>query len=146
MIASHHNLEVKTAPGLIDFNYGKWQGLSHQEAKGRYKNLYAEWISHPDKVKMPGGESLDDARKRAVGVMDEVIAKHEGTVILVSHRVVNKVLICALLGLDDSHFWKIKQDTGGLTIFTHENGRFVLTRHNDTSYLESADKTQLSDF
>ncbi|TET42579.1 MAG: histidine phosphatase family protein, partial [Dehalococcoidia bacterium] len=122
MIAGYHKLNVEIAPGLIDFDYGKWQGLPHQEVKDKYKELYAEWINSPDKVKMPAGESLDDVRKRAIGVVDKVIAKYDGTVVLVSHRVVNKVLICALLGLDNSHFWHIKQDTGGISTFTYENG------------------------
>ena len=81
-----------------------------------------------------------------MGVVDEVIAKCEGVVILVSHRVVNKVLICALLGLDNSHFWNIRQDTCGITTFTYENRRFILTKHNDTSFLKPIGKAPLSDF
>ena len=145
-IASYHNLAVEIAPGLIDFNYGKWQGLPHQEVKDEYKELYAEWTKNPHRVRMPAGESLDDVRERAIGVVDEVIARCEGTVILVAHRVVNKVLICALLGLDNSHFWDIKQDTCGITTFAYENGRFILTEHNNTSYLQPIQKTPLSDF
>jgi len=75
-----------------------------------------------------------------------IIPKYEGSVVLVSHRVVNKVLICALLGLDNSHFWNVRQDTCGITIFTYENGRFILTRHNDTSFLRRLSKAALSDF
>jgi broad specificity phosphatase PhoE len=146
MVASYHKLDVEIAPGLIDFNYGKWQGLSHQEVKDKYKELYAEWISHPHRVKIPDGESLDDVRQRAVDVVTEVIAKYEGTVALVSHRVVNKVLICALLGLDNSHFWNIRLDTCGITTFACENGRFILINHNDTSYLKPLHKPPLSDF
>ncbi|GAI29640.1 unnamed protein product, partial [marine sediment metagenome] len=56
MIASYHKLEVEIAPGLIDFDYGKWQGLSHQEVKHKYKELYAEWIKSPHLVQMPNGE------------------------------------------------------------------------------------------
>ena len=65
---------------------------------------------------------------------------------MVSHRVVNKVLICALLTLDNSHFWSIKVDTAGITIFTYEDGRFVLIKHNDTSFLKPIQKVPLSDF
>ncbi len=144
IIASYHKLAVEIAPGLIDFNYGKWQGLAHQEVKDKYKEFYVEWINSPDKVKMPTGESLNDVRKRAMGVVAKVIAKYKGTVVLVSHRVVNKVLTCALLGLDNSHFWNIKQDMCGITTFTYENGRFILTEHNNTSYLTL--KTLLGDF
>lgn len=146
MIASYHKLDVEITPGLIDFDYGKWQGLPHQEVKDKYKELYAQWIRNPHQVKIPAGESLDEVRKRAIGVIDNVIAKYEGTVVLVSHRVVNKVLICALLGLDNSHFWNIRQDTCGITTFTYENERFILTKHNDTSYLKPLHKAPLSDF
>ena len=73
-------------------------------------------------------------------------SKYEGTVVLVSHRVVNKVLICALLGLDNSHFWNIRQDTCGITTFTYENERFILAKHNDTSFLKPLQKARLGDF
>jgi len=145
-IASYHKLEVNTAAGLIDFDYGKWQGLSHQEIKDKYKELYLEWINRPEQVRMPAGESLDDVRKRAVAVVDDVIGRYKGTVVLVSHRVVNKVLICALLGLDNSHFWSIRQDTCGITDFSYEKGHYILTRHNDTSYLKPIHRAILSDF
>ena len=145
-IASFHNIKVVTTPGLMDLNFGEWQGLSRQEVKGRYKELYAQWLSRPERVRMPAGENLDEVRTRAMGMVDQEITKYDSSIILVSHRVVNKVLICALLGLDNSHFWNIEQSTCGLTIFTHKNGRFVLTRHNDTSYLRPLSGTVLSDF
>jgi broad specificity phosphatase PhoE len=145
-IAVHHNLDVEIAPGLIDLDYGEWQGLSLQEVKDKYEKLYAEWAAHPDRFKVPGGEGLDDVRERAVNMVNTVIDKYKGTVVLVSHRVVNKVLTCALLGLDNSHFWNIRQDNCGSTAFSHENGRFILTKHNDTSYLEPLHQTPLSDF
>ncbi|MFC2003355.1 histidine phosphatase family protein [Chloroflexota bacterium] len=146
IIASYHQLTVVITPSLIDFDYGEWQGLSHQEIKDKYKGLYTEWAKNPHRVKMPGGENLNEVRERAMGVVRDVIAKYSGTVVLVSHRVVNKVLICALLGLDNSHFWNIKQDVGGITIFTYESERFVLVEHNNTSYLKPAHRGKLTDF
>ena len=147
MIAGYHRLEVKTAPGLTDFDFGEWQGLSHDEVKDRYRELYEKWVDRPDKVKMPTGESLRDVRERATGVVDEIVNRTiGGSVVLVAHRVVNKVLICALLGLDNSHFWDIRQDPCAITVFTLQKGRFVLTRHNDTSYLKSLPQSRLADF
>ncbi len=145
-IAGFHHIGVTASPGLVDFDYGKWQGLAHQQVKKTYPELYADWLNCPGKVVMPDGESLDDVRKRAVALVDEVVARHYGRVVLVAHRVVNKVLICALLGLDNSRFWTIRQDTCGISIFTFESGNFVLTRHNDTSYLKPVEKAPLSDF
>ncbi len=146
MIASYHKLDVEITSGLTDFNYGEWQGLSHQEVKNKHKELYAEWIKNPQQVRMPAGESLYDVRKRAIEVVDKVVAEYKGTVVLVSHRVVNKVLICTLLGLDNSHFWKIRQDTCGITTFVYEDEWFTLIEHNNTSFLESLHEAPLSDF
>ncbi len=145
-IASYHKLDVEVADGLMDFNYGEWQGLSHREVKERYKELYTQWIKNPHQVTMPVGESLNNVRQRAIGVVREIIARYQGRVVLVSHRVVNKVLICALLELDNSHFWNIRQDTGGMTTFTYENEQFTLTEHNNTSYLRPLKKAPTSDF
>ena len=146
IIAGYHRLEVKTAFGLIDLDFGKWQGLPRQEVKDKYGELYADWIKHPDRVKIPDGESLNAVRQRASGVVAQVTARHEGTVVMISHRVVNKVLICALLGLDNSHFWNIRLDTCGITTFIYENERFILTEHNNTSFLKPIQKAPLSDF
>lgn len=146
-IANRQALAVNTVPNLIDFDYGEWQGLSRREVRERYPELYQDWISIPEQVRIPGGESLEDVRNRVMPfVEDVVLGIGEGKIVLVSHRVVNKVLICALLGLDNSHFWNIKLDTGGITHFSYEGGRLVLTRHNDTSYLQSIERVPLNDF
>jgi len=145
-IAGVHRLDIEFAPDLIDIDYGEWQGLHLSEVKKKYSELYIKWVNSPDEVMMPGGESLEDVRKRASRVIEEVVDRHAGTVVVVAHRVVNKVLICALLGLDNSHFWNIRQDTCGITVFKWENGRFVLTRHNDTSHLNFLPGARLADF
>jgi broad specificity phosphatase PhoE len=146
IVARYQKIGVHVAEGLIDFDYGEWQSLPEQEAQRLYPALLDEWHNNPHKVKMPGGESLEDVRSRAMEVVNDVVSKYEHNVLLVSHRVVIKVLTCSLLGLDNSHFWNIHQDLCGITIFNYVDGRFVLTSHNDTSYLRELQKTVLDDF
>jgi len=146
IIARYQKIGVHIAEGLIDFDYGEWQSLPEQRAKRLYPTLHDEWHNNPHKVRMPGGESLEDVKKRAIKVVNAVLSEYQGSIVLVSHRVVNKVLICSLLGLDNSYFWNIKQDVGGITIFNYADGRFVLTRHNDTSHLKELQKSVLDDF
>jgi broad specificity phosphatase PhoE len=145
-VARYHKIAVHIADGLTDFDYGEWQSLPEQEVKRRYPALHKEWLNEPHKVKMPGGESLEDVTRRAIEVVNDVISRHQGNALLVSHRVVIKVLICWLLGLDNSRFWDIKQDVGAITIFDYLDGRFVLIRHNDTCHLKDLQKSVLDDF
>jgi len=146
IVARYQKVSARIAEGLTDFDFGEWQSLSEQQVRRLYPDLFNEWHNNPDKVRMPGGESLEDVRRRAVEVVNDIVSRHQGNVLLVSHRVVIKVLICYLLGLDNSHFRNINQDVGGITIFDYVDGRFVLTRHNDTSHLRDLQKSVLGDF
>jgi len=71
-----------------------------------------------------------------VGAVESVIAGHPGqTIALVSHLVVCRVLILAMLGLDNSHFWRIRQDTTAINVFEWENGVYNVVTLNDTCHL-----------
>lgn len=124
---------------MLDLDYGAWQGLSHQEAAARYGELYVAWRLAPHTVQFSGGESLAYVRARVWPAVRELTDRHAGqTVVLVGHQAVNKVLLCAVLGLDDAYFWQIEQATGCLNVFEHYKGFFVLTLLNDTCHLREA--------
>ncbi len=145
-IAKPHNLEVQIAQGLIDFDFGEWEGLSVPEVEKRYPDCFREWAKTPHLVRIPGGDCLNDVTVRSMAVVEEAIRKHKDTVVLVSHRVVCRILMLAMLGLDNSHFWNIRQDTASITIFDYVNGRYILSQHNDTSYLKPLKGEKLKGF
>jgi probable phosphoglycerate mutase len=118
-------------------SFGNWEGRPHQEIRESDNKTYRQWVETPHLVRLPGGESLDDVRVRAMAAMEEVIRDHPGkTVILVTHRVVNKVLICGILGLDNSHFWQINQDTTAINLIQHRDGKYILSLLNETCHLK----------
>lgn len=146
-VARPHALEVDVVQDLIDIDFGEWQGLSLREVEEKYPELYRDWRDTPEQVRVPGGESLEDVRRRAVPFVEDAVMRcGEGKIAFISHRVVNKVLICMLLGLGNAHFWNVRLDTGGITRFICGDGRVVLTGHNDTSYLNTIRGTPLNDF
>jgi broad specificity phosphatase PhoE len=136
-VARSHNVEVQVMAGLTDLNFGEWEGLSLVEVKGRHPDLYGQWQGAPHEVIFPGGEGLAAVRTRAMKAVEEIVERHpQDAVALVSHRVVLKVLICALLGLDNSHFWNIAQDTTAINCFNHRNGTWIVNFVNDTCHLK----------
>ena len=96
-------------------------------------------------MRLPGGEALDEVTGRVLPVLERVLSA-PGTVVFVSHRVVHKVAICALLGLDNSHFWDVRLDVAGITEFECSSTRRVLVRHNDTSHLRDGRWQAAADF
>ncbi len=133
-IGRHTGCRVQVLQDLTDLDCGEWQGSSDSEVKARYPEERRLWLSAPHLVTLPGGESLADVSARVERVLDLVL-RQDGVVALVSHRVVHKVAICSLLGLDNSHFWDIRLDLAGVTEFECTARRRVLVKHNETSHL-----------
>jgi alpha-ribazole phosphatase len=146
-IARYQKLRVHKTDCLNDFDFGEWQGLTLEEVKERDDVLYQDWLDTPEQMRVPGGESLESVNQRVMPFLEDAMTRcREGKIVLVSHRVVLKITICALLGLDNSHFWNIKMDTGAITRFQIEKKRTILISHNETSYLKTLEVARLADF
>jgi broad specificity phosphatase PhoE len=146
-IADYQNLEVNTVKNLTDIDFGDWQGVSWKEVEEKYPELYRDWLDTPEQVRIPGGESLEEVRRRAVPFIEDAVMRcGEGKIVFVSHHVVIKVVICTLLGLDISHFWNFRIDTCGISRFAVGDGRLEFTVHNDTSFLTASETTARRDF
>ncbi|MHB9075333.1 MAG: histidine phosphatase family protein [Desulfobaccales bacterium] len=141
-IARHHDLKVLDLPGLADLSYGDWEGVPWKEVKVKYADLYQQWETAPHTVCFPNGEPLAVLRTRTLGAVEEVVQRHpDQTILLMAHRAVNKVLIAAFIGLDNSNYWRIAQGTTAINRFhLLEDGRRVgktwyITSINETCHL-----------
>jgi len=137
VLARPFSLEVKSLPGIIDIDYGEWQGLSLEETAAKNVSLYSMWLNSPHEVKFPGGECLTEVRERAASTVNGLVAQHpKETVVLVSHKVVCQILILSLLGLDNSHFWEITQDVCAVNLFEVRGDVPSALFLNDTCHLK----------
>jgi broad specificity phosphatase PhoE len=136
-IAEVQRLEVRSLQGIIDMCFGEWEGQSLKDVQEKDGQRFQQWKNEPHLVKIPGGETLDEVRDRAMAVLDKTIQSHSGkTLLFVSHRVVNKVILCSILGLDNSHFWQIGQDTTAINLIQHRDGKYVLSLLNEACHLK----------
>ena len=137
--AARLGLTAQTLAGLLDVNYGEWQGHSPAKVMERNPELYRRYLEAPHEVQFPGGESLEILQRRATNALEHVIARHPGeTVVLVAHMGVNKVLLCSVLGLGLDHFWLLRQDTCCLNIFRcRDDRRYEIIVLNDTCHMEA---------
>lgn len=136
IVASGLGLSAQPLDTLIDIDFGRWQGLSPQEVAERDGDLYRQWLDRPHDVRFPEGESLQEVRDRVTAAVADLAQKHsEREVALVSHNVVCRVLLCVVLGLDNSHFWQLGQDVAAINIFEVRDDRTELVLLNDTCHL-----------
>jgi broad specificity phosphatase PhoE len=104
-------------------------------------------LKAPHKVTFPNGESLEAVRVRTMGAIENLLEKHKNeNIALVAHRAPNKVICCSLVGIDNSNFWRLQQDTASTNLFKYKDGQWIISYLNDTSYLKVLGKSALSDF
>lgn len=146
-IAHHHQLTVADLSGLSDLCYGDWEGLPLTEVKEKYADLYTQWERYPQSVRFQQGETLDELRNRALAAVEQVVSQHPGQVVLLAaHRAVNKVLIAAFIGLDNSHFWRIGQDTTAINRFQKVGAIWQINGINDICHLRGMKRGPYVDF
>jgi broad specificity phosphatase PhoE len=146
-IAKFQDISVTPLESIIDISYGEWEGVSLVEVRKKYPDLYDLWLKEPHNITFPGGESLEQVRVRTRNAIDDLLEKHKNeNIALVAHRVPNKVICCNLIGIDNSNFWRIQQDTASTNLFVYKDGQWIISYLNDTSYLKVLGKPALSDF
>ena len=139
IVVRPHSLDVKLDEGIIDIDYGKWQGLSETEVSRRFAVTRRKWSERPHQVRFPGGESLSMVGKRSLASLERIRAENpRATVFVVAHRVVTKVLMCAVLGLGNAAFWKIRQDNCAYNIIELSEDGATVVLMNDTCHMKAA--------
>ena len=135
-IARYFNLLVQVHQGLADIDYGRWQGLTPEEAKERWPEMIDVWYTAPHTAHIPGGETLEELHARGLKAVNELVVRHEGqTLVLVGHTVINRIILLGVLGLGNDRFWRLRQDTCAINVFEVDGGVFTIVSLNDTCHL-----------
>ncbi|UCC67993.1 MAG: histidine phosphatase family protein, partial [Armatimonadota bacterium] len=115
------------------------------QVEERWAELYEMWVREPGRFRAPGGESLGDVLARARPAVEEIAARHELAAV-VSHRVVCKVVLCEALGAGAAGFWRVRADTGSVSVLERGERGWVVTRVNDTHHLRGLGEGNGGDF
>ncbi|MDH7481591.1 MAG: alpha-ribazole phosphatase [Armatimonadota bacterium] len=138
IIAKYHNLPVQTDMRLRECAFGDWEGLTVDEIKERYPELYANYQRDSVQHRAPNGERLESLLERVSSVVNRIVKKHlNETVVLVGHGGTIHAFICYALDAPLYAFRKIRLDNCGITIFSRlPNGKWFLEVLNETCHLE----------
>jgi len=121
--------------GLLEMDYGAWDGLNAEECRRRDPELRAAWEADPYTTRCPEGESGQDVARRAfaaLGPVEEWLAADRARcAIAVAHNHVNRVRLCALLGWPMREYRdRLKQDPGSYNLITFGGEGPVVRRLN----------------
>jgi broad specificity phosphatase PhoE len=143
-IADPHGLSVEVVDAFASVDYGDWEGMLESEVAEQYPDLYRRYRTRPDLVDFPNGESLAILRTRAMTALGEIFRLHpDERVVVVTHQVVTRTVLCAVLGVTNAHYWRLAQGTACINRFTHDaSGGLALVAMNDLCHLEGSGATE----
>ena len=127
---------------LVDMSLGEWEGRERTKVEKEQPERYELWLKEPERFRAPGGESLAEVRARAWPGVQELAGRHRVCAV-VSHRVVCKVLLCEVLGSEAAGFWRVRVDTGSVSVVERGEHGCVVTRVNDRRHLRGVGEEQI---
>lgn len=135
-IGEPFGLDTRTHQGLNDISYGAWQGMTVTEVAQRWPEELQRWHSSPHSMRIPGGETLQEVQARAVDALQAILhAHHHGTVVIVAHDSVNRILLGHALSLPLSGYWSLSQSPCAISEITFADDRFIIHSINETLHL-----------
>jgi broad specificity phosphatase PhoE len=118
--------DIRIMHGLINVDYGAWEGLTSQEAEMYDPVAFRLYKTSPSQAVCPNGERLRDAQKRMLDALAIIGSRHEGEkVAVVSHAVMIRLAVAALENTEGEQ-WRIPVGRGSFTAMAAENGRIWL--------------------
>jgi len=137
-LAAATGLPVTVDEGLIETDFGQWEGLTFSEAARRDPEVHRAWLRDTT-VAPPGGESFADAEARVATARETIVAEHAGqTVVLVTHVTPIKSMIRAAMRVGPELLHGLHLDLASVSLVEYfDDGGSVGRLVNDTSHLRS---------
>ena len=133
-LAKARGRAVDVGRAWIEVGYGEWTGRSISQL--RRTKLWRRVMFAPSNVRFPGGESLLEVQVRAVDASFDIAARHaRGTVLVVSHADVIRLLVAHLAGMHADHLQRLSIDTASITAVSISDGFPRLLTVNETDDL-----------
>ena len=99
IINQYHNLEIQIDKSLAERNFGVMEGLTSEELKEKYPEIYSNYLARKEDFQIPGGESLISFMDRVKQSLENIIRVHEGRhILIITH---GGVLDCIIRTLFD---------------------------------------------
>ena len=137
-IASARGLPVETVEGLVETDFGAWEGRTSRDLHAEDPDALERWRSSLTEAP-PGGESFADVQQRVEAVLRDVVAQHTGrTVAVVSHVTPIKMVLGVALRDVEAALFRIHLDTASVSIVDfYADGNASVRLVNDTSHLRA---------
>ena len=131
-------LPVNARDGLMELGLGELEGVTGEEMRAGWPQVFSTWNNNPELVVMPGGESLQTLEERSWQVILELQATHgpEDNLAIISHNFAIRAICGKVLGLPLANFHRLRLALGSVSIFDTDARGPRLLSYNSTCHLQ----------
>jgi probable phosphoglycerate mutase len=130
--------ELIVEPRLRERHFGVFEGLTGEEMQAQHPEAYERFKSRDPHYAVPGGESAQTFRDRAIACLTEIAARHAGErVVVVTHGLVCDVAYRAAHSIDLMARRDFDLVNTGLNHFRFEAGAWHVEAWGDACHLEA---------
>lgn len=134
-IANDHDITIINDPGINEVNFGLIEGLTFEDACGRYPDVADLWRQGSQDLCFPNGESFHELHNRTLKFLERLQNyKANQTVMVVAHGGPLRIMICHLLDISVSHHWQFAMSRASVSELSVYPGGSILERLNDLSH------------
>lgn len=133
-ICEPHTLDIILEPGLLEVDYGEWQGKTLKSLRRRKLWKIVQQI--PSQMRFPGGESFAEAQIRIVNALNQIAAQHKSKELLVcvTHSDMIKLAIAHYIGLSMDMFQRLHISPASISVVhISQGGGHLLSMNAGTS-------------
>ncbi|MBQ7497392.1 MAG: histidine phosphatase family protein [Selenomonas sp.] len=137
-VAQKFDLDVRPEPAFRELSFGKWEGLTYAEIVAGWPDAMANFLTHPDIMEIPQGESFPQVQQRAMARLKEIVAEHEPhdhTVGIFAHGAVLRTILTGIMQMPLSQVWTLSQYNTAVNIVRFDEGRPTVELLNSTAHL-----------
>ena len=134
-LAQALGLEVIPRPGLIETDFGEWQGESLKKLN-RLK-IWRVVQNRPSLMRFPGGETFSELQMRYVSELEYICSQHapKDIVALVSHADPIRLAVAYYIGLPLDMFQRLSVGPGSISVlWLAEDSSRLLTLNYDPAF------------
>lgn len=131
------NVSVIPVPGVKELDLGELEGVTGEEMRTLWPDVYSVWNQNPGTLSMPKGESLSQLQDRAWRSIRELEEAHSGddVVVVVSHNFAIRTVIHKVLGLPLANFHRMSLSLSSICTVEYTARGRRLACYNSTGHL-----------
>ncbi len=129
IIDRHLKIRFSFDDRIKEWHCGDWSGEMWSELPEKWPEAFAAWQADPFHNRGIGGENYPDMAKRSEPFLKNVLANDHKKIAIVSHGIIGRVMIGALLSMTPKEMFSFSQDNNTIIHLLASDHKYLVQHY-----------------